>query len=736
LSAGLGRTTSRSGNEQLSSQSAPQTLHSTMAYENPIKGTPLSQTLDPNGLALTSQLQYGNDPYGRVTGQTLASGMSSRFTYWAGESAACSAAYTQAGSLASVTIPHATQANTDGRRTTLFHNASGQQVGVQVDDQPATCMSYDNRGRMTSMTVPAIDGSAAKQLEVSYGLNGNLFSSTQRSTVDTVVTTTRARADLSGRIHESIDAWGTTVTTAYDAVQRTTTQTTVISDAYGQQYSTVMVSSFDDQDRLFSVSRNGTAMIEQISYEDKSAQIDYGNGTSLSTALNVYGQLDQQTLKLPDGSVISDTLSLSPSGRILEQTLINASGDTASYAYSYDAVLRLSDASLSGNHPALGKNGYQWHYGFGTGSGLNPNAGKDGAVTQETVTGPDGNSVTKTFSYNYVDGLSAISASDPSQAMTVAYDASGYNMTQLSRGNGDSLSLSYDQSAQLTRASDSQGKSVAYTRNASGGILAKVTTQTDADSGEETVQTILYSAGWALNEQRQPISQTFALAGGVTVTATADNSDSQWQYSSLQSHALATTGGQGELRGGITLYSPYGEVLTAHPDTLDGAPHTGYDGASGVTTETFAIDINLMGDRIYIPSIHSFTTLDPTFNGGTSPYNYANADPINLNDPTGNAPEANILEGGFWDVNNPYMWILVGSLAAGVISGGIFAGYTVGFLAGLVITVVVAGTVGFFAGFTYGMITTDDDWGASATMGLIGMGYGAGSHLRVTATYA
>ena len=156
-----------------------------------------------------------------------------------------------------------------------------------------------------------------------------------------------------------------------------------------------------------------------------------------------------------------------------------------------------------------------------------------------------------------------------------------------------------------------------------------------------------------------------------------------------------------------------------------------------MTTETFAIDINLMGDRIYIPSIHSFTTLDPTFNGGTSPYNYANADPINLNDPTGNAPEANILEGGFWDVNNPYMWILGGSLAAGVISGGVLAGYTVGFLAGLVITVVVAGTVGFFAGFTYGMITTDDDWGASATMGLIGMGYGAGgAALGFTATYA
>ncbi|KKK92780.1 hypothetical protein LCGC14_2699510, partial [marine sediment metagenome] len=82
LSAGLGRTTSQSGNEQLSSQSAPQTLLSTMAYENPIKGTPLSTTLDPNGLALTSQLQYGNEPYGRVTGQTLPSGMSSRFTYW------------------------------------------------------------------------------------------------------------------------------------------------------------------------------------------------------------------------------------------------------------------------------------------------------------------------------------------------------------------------------------------------------------------------------------------------------------------------------------------------------------------------------------------------------------------------------------------------------------------------------------------------------------------------------
>ncbi|HEB26711.1 MAG TPA: hypothetical protein ENI05_02890 [Porticoccus sp.] len=300
-------------------------------------------------------------------------------------------------------------------------------------------------------------------------------------------------------------------------------------------------------------------------------------------------------------------------------------------------------------------------------------------------------------------------------------------MTQLTQGNGDALSLSYDQTDQLMSASDSAGKRVAYTRSANGRVLAKVTHQLDPDTGEEAPETILYSAnGWALNEQRVPISQSIALPGGVSLSVAADASEEQWQYSSLQNNALLTTNGLGEVLDELSLYSPYGEVLTAHPITMEGMPDTGFDGASGVETETFAIDINVMGDRVYIPLLHSFTTLDPTFNGGTSPYGYANADPVNLNDPSGNAPENRFWKGAFWDVENPYMWILIGGVAMGLFTGGMFALYGVNFYMGLALITSIGAIYGFAAGFTYGMITTDGDWKASLEMGGVGAAYGAG----------
>ncbi len=719
LSAGLGLTTEQSRSEQLSSQGGISTLRSTLDYQNPVRGNLLSQTLDPGGLGLITPLQYGGDPYGRVTGQTLPSGMSSSFTYWDGGTTACAGTYTRSGGFASVTIPHATQANTAGRKSTLFYNASGQQVGMQVDNNPATCMAYDSRGRITSMTVPATGEAPAREVQVSYGIEGQLFSTTQHSTVGDVETAIRMQTDLGGRALETTDEWGTVVTTAYDDVNRQITQTTVLTDAYGQRHSTVMVSTFDEQNRLYSVTRDGTALVQSISYWYDGADIDYGNGTSLSTTLNAYRQLDQQILNLADNSQVTDTLSLSPSGRILGQALVGATGETATYRYTYDNVLRLSDASLTGDHPALGAYGYQWHYGFGAGGGANPDAGKDGAVSQETVTGPDGQTVTRTFSYNYVDGITGIDAGDQAQSMTVAYAAGGYNMTELTQGNGNTLSLSYDQTDQLVAASDSAGKSVTYSRSADGRVLGKVTAQVNPDSADESLETVLYSAGWALNEYRRPMSQTLALPGGVTVSIAADLSKQQWQYSSLQNHALLTTDGQGEALGELTLYSPYGEVLTVHPDTLDGAPDMGYDGASGVETETFVIDINLMGDRVYIPSLHSFTTLDPTFNGSTSPYNYANADPINLNDPTGHSSwNFEFWTSDFWKVENPMFWVvlIVVTLLVGVATGGSGFGLGWALLAGAMIG------GGMTAGAAYNSGYRDME-----LVGWIALGAGAGA---------
>ncbi|WP_298776775.1 hypothetical protein, partial [uncultured Shewanella sp.] len=70
----------------------------------------------------------------------------------------------------------------------------------------------------------------------------------------------------------------------------------------------------------------------------------------------------------------------------------------------------------------------------------------------------------------------------------------------------------------------------------------------------------------------------------------------------------------------MSLFSPYGERLGGSNTNMEGAPNFGFDSGSGVETEGMVFDMALMGARVYLPTLHSFTTLDPQLNGGSSPY--------------------------------------------------------------------------------------------------------------------
>ncbi|KKL17757.1 hypothetical protein LCGC14_2482350, partial [marine sediment metagenome] len=295
----------------------------------------------------------------------------------------------------------------------------------------------------------------------------------------------------------------------------------------------------------------------------------------------------------------------------------------------------LTDAYLSGDEARIKGAGYHWAYSFGPADGLNPSVGKDGVVTQQIMTYPNSDVELKRYSYNRADGLTGIHSSDANHSVALQYDPSGYRMTGLDKGDGAQLQLQYDQDERLIASSDNDGKAVIYSRNAAGKLIAKTTTVA------EEISELLYSAGgWQLNADRQPLTQTLSLPGGTVVSIAVNGSEERWQHMNRQGNALLSSDENGLAMAALSLYSPYGEVLGENPSPLPDAPLMGFDGISGIETEVMAIDFTLMGDRIYIPLIHSFTTLDPTFSGGSSPYNYANADPINLHDPSGNGPVA------------------------------------------------------------------------------------------------
>jgi RHS repeat-associated protein len=600
-------------------------------YSSPHLGLVTSSTINPAGLALTSTTSYEAPGSGflRRTARTLPAGTGSTNTYeyyGATETAdnPCTPgaveAHPQGGR-----VKRSSAADPDGAGAQVAivreqrYDAAGRVVASRVGADPWTCTTYDARGRATSVAFPAFGGSPARTVTSDFAVGGNPLTTSvadgaETDTDGTIMTT----VDLLGRVVSYTDVWGKTTTTSYDGLGRAVQS---VGPAGTLGY------TFDTAGRVETMSLDG-AVVAAPAYDANGelTSVSYpsgvgstGNGTTL-TALtkDPAGRPTGLTWSLANGVLVSDAVTRSRSGKIVDQTIDGTDPYPAGSNFVYDAAGRLIEARVPGHT-------YSYGYAATGGCGVAQAAGMN---TNRTSLSVDGGAAVA-YCYDHADRLTSTTAAG--YTGTIGYDAHG-NTTQVA---GETRGYdAADRHLSTTKGSTT----VSYTRDATDRIVAR-------HDGTTTVK-YAYSASGdtgdaTLDNSGAVIERTISLPGGVLLTKRAGGD--VWSYPNIHGDIITTANATGVKQGPIlpgqtvpeTLHwGPYGEPLTAVPDNSDGAFDHGWLGQHQRPLEHEAglVPTIEMGARQYDPTLGRFLEIDPVEGGSCNDYDYVCGDTINAFD--------------------------------------------------------------------------------------------------------
>lgn len=586
---------------------------------------------DPAGIALAELATFEAPGSGflRRMSRTLPGGNTTTYQYYGATQAVANpctggAAVNQGGLLWRVTDPDPDAAGPQAamKRETVY-DTGGRPVAIATftSANPSasdwTCLTYDARGRVTSTTYPAYGGSPARTETTDYMWNGIPSATLITDSTGSIGT----MVDMLGRPGYHWDVYGVQSSVAYDQAGRLTSTVNAATGTIGRSY--------DAGSQLTSMTFNGLTLANGFTYdpEGRLLTVTYpsgsggtGNGSTGTFTYDTQGNESSVTWKSPGGTVItSDVVVRTNAGRVWDQTVDGVS-PSASNEYTYDAAGRLYVGTVAGRSQG---------FAFATAScGANINAGKNSNRTALAQSDNGGPIVYTTYCYDHADRLT--SSSDPAVG-TVAYDSHG-NTTGIF---GEIRT--YD-AANRHLSTVKGGTTVTYSRDATDRIVRR------AVNGVVTARYSFSGLGDSpsatLTSSNVLIEANLSLPGGAMVATRS--SGNVWSYPNLHGDVVAAANQAGTKQGSTVTFDAFGNRVGAVPavDNSVGAFDYGWLGRHQRPLETEASlqPVIEMGARQYSPLLGRFLQVDPIEGGSANDYDYANADPVNQIDLSGEKP--------------------------------------------------------------------------------------------------
>lgn len=596
---------------------------------------PIETIADPGGLNIVHKTTYyssGQVKEERQPSDTGGSGAGTRKTvYWTAgansENSACGNKAKWSG-LPCVTHPVAPPSPSGGNPQLPWSWVTGysnldQPTEVQEKTngvlKRTVTMTYDSAGRLVK-TRRTGEGTALPATETVYSsttgrpYQQRLVCEAPESCIgfdSQAVTTT---FDALGRPEKYEDADGNVSGTAFDLLGRPIAGT----DGKGSQ-----VITYDEDSGVVTEMTDSAAGTFEASYDANGRMIEQllPNGLAQKASYDQAGApVSLQYVKQGCSSActwLSFSRERSISGKVLRED-----GTLADKEYAYDKVGRLTLAKEIPTSEGCTTRSYTFDKDTNR-TKLTTRAPGAGGVCDTTSTG-----TVKNYSYDTADRLIGEG---------VEYDHLG-RITSLpaSYSGGGKLSTTYYVN-NLTRSQTQDGITNTYdldsslrqrrrVRTGGSGAGTEIYHYTGSADSPAWTEEIGAETTWTRN---------ISAIGGALGALERSNGEVTLQLSDMQGAIVATADIDPAATGLLSTQSfdEFGNPKQSNP-LLGGSPQYGWFGANGRRTQ-LASGVVQMGLRSYVPSLGRFLTPDPVRGGSANAYDYANQDPVNDSDLSG-----------------------------------------------------------------------------------------------------